>query len=181
MDENITSQTEGTNSDEVDEVTAEVQTEDTQEGNAETKATNNFKKILSEKNEYKREVEDLKAKLSTQEFWEDKVASMIQQAVAASKAADLHTKERNHFLDSYGEEELAMVETTLESHPSLSYEQAAKISGINTFEASNPNKFSMPGQTPASIKQKKTIKDASDEDLMEWAAAELRAMWLHNA
>lgn len=180
-EENINSQAEGINSDIEDEVTEEVQNEDTQDGNSETKTTNNFKKILSEKNEWKTKAQELEAKLSWQEFWEDKVSDMIQQAVAASKAADLQEKERSNFLNAYSEEELAMVEATLKSHPSLSYDQAASISGINTIETSNPNRLSMWWNTPATIKQKKTIADKSDEDLLDWVRGELRAMGLHNA
>lgn len=182
-EENINSQAEGINSDTLDEVTDEVVTEDTQEQNTEAKAKSksNVPKILAEKNELKKRLAEAEARLENSEFNEDKVQAMIEKAVAASKHADLQANERNSFIDNYWEENLAAVEETLAEHPSLSYEQAAKIAGVVTFEQSNPNKFSMSGNTPATIKQKKTIKDISNEDLRDWVVAELQAMWLHNA
>ena len=163
-----TSQTEGTNSDVLDEEVTEAQTEDTQTAaneTTETKSKSNVPKILAEKNKWKAEAEKWKAEAESKEFNEEKANAMIQQAIAAQKASDFKSKERNNFLESYGEENVEAVENTLKDHPSLTYEQAATIAGIGVTQTSNPNRFSSAWNTPASIKQAKTTQTLSDDEL----------------
>ncbi len=164
-----TSQVEGINSNEVDEELIDETNEDTHEGSDnETKTTkgkSNVPKILAEKNKWKAEAEKWKAEAESKEFNEEKAQAMINQALAAQKATDFKNQERNDFINSYGEENVEAVESVLEQHATLSYEDAAKIAGIGGTTQNNPNKYSFAWNTPSSIKQAKTTKTLSDDEL----------------
>lgn len=184
--QDTTSQDSGINEDEVNEETTEETTEDTQtETTEESKDTNkgksNVPKILAEKNKWKAEAEKWKKEAESKEFNEDKAQNMINAAIAAQKASDFKNKERNNFLETYGEENLEIVEATLKEHDKLTYEQAAMISGIGITQPSNPNKYSFAWNTPASIRKPKTVETISDEELRQWVVAELQNMKLYNA
>ena len=168
-----TSQTEGTNSDVLDEeVTGAEDTQTDATETTETKSKSNVPKILAEKNKWKAEAEKYKAEAESKEFSKEQVEAMINGAIASREESNLKNQERNNFLDVYGEENVEVVENTLKSHPSLSYEQAATIAGVGTTQPSNPNKFSFAWNTPASIKKAKTTQTLSDDDLraslVEW-------------
>jgi len=186
MTEEIKSQDAGINADTVDEETIETEVEETQtEESKDTKATtkgkSNVPKILAEKNKWKAEAEKWKAEAESKEFSEEKAQALIQQAIAESKMNDLKANERNNFLETYWEENLEAVESTLEQHPSLTYEQAATIAGIGFTQPSNPNKYSVAWNTPSSIRKPKTVADISDDDLKAKLVAEFQDAGFNNA
>lgn len=180
-----TSQTEGINSDEVEEEVIEETTEDTQESSDNetmaTKSKSNVPKILAEKNKWKAEAEKWKAEAESKEFSEEKAQAMINQAIASQKAQDSKMKERNHFSDTYGEENLAAVDAVLEQYPDLPYDAAAKIADIGVTQTSNPNKYSFAWNTPASIKKAKTTQTLSDDELRASLVNEFQDSGYRNA
>ncbi len=189
MTEEIKSQDSGINEDTVneEETQEETQTEDTQEegqwddSKTTTKGKSNVPKILAEKNKWKAEAEKWKKEAESKEFNEDKAQAMINQAIAAQKESDFKNKERNNFLESYWEENLEAVESTLKEHPSLTYDQAATIAGLGITAPSNPNKYSIAWQTPSSIRKPKTVKTISDDELLNNVINDFQDSWFTNA
>ena len=180
-----TSQVEGINSNDVEEEVIDETTEDTQsESDNENKAAkgkSNVPKILAEKNKSKAEAEKWKAEAESKEFNEEKAQAMINQALAAQKATDFKNQERNNFVESYGEENVEAVESVLQEHGTLSYEQAAVIAGIGVTQTSNPNKYSFAWNTPASIKKAKTTQTLSDDELRASIVDQFQEMGFRNA
>lgn len=179
-----TSQTEGINSDVLDEEVIEETTEDTQnESDNENKAKSksNVPKILAEKNKWKAEAEKYKAEAESKEFSKEQVEAMINGAIASREENNLKNQERNNFLESYWEEHVEAVENTLKVHPTLSYEEAANLSGIGNTQPTNPNKFSFAWNTPASIKKAKTTQTLSDDELRASLVDSFQDAWYRNA
>jgi len=154
---------------------AEWATSSTEEAANKPKA-NNFKKILSEKNAALNKVKELESKLANSEFWEEKVEAMIQSAMANARASTIKNTEREAFVMNYWDAKVEAIEAVLEQHPSLSYEQAARMEWLETPKNSNPNRLSFSGNTPASLKQSKTVNDLNDADLKSAMTEELK--WL---
>lgn len=185
MSQDVTSQADGTISDEVEEEVTTETTEDTQDGAEATtetaKSKSNVPKILAEKNKWKAEAEKWKAEAESKEFDETKAQAMINQAIASQKASDLNNQERNNFIEVYGEEDLGKVDEVRKEHPSLSHEQAATIAGVGVTQTSNPNKYSFAGNTPASIKKAKTTQTLSDDELRASLVSEFQDAGYRNA
>ena len=101
---------------------------------------------------------------------------MIQKAMANATATTIQNKERDNFVMNYGDAKVEAIEAVLEQHPSLSYEQAARMEWLESPKNSNPNRLSFSGNTPASLKQNKTSKELSDADLKAAMADELKEL-----
>ncbi len=180
MDE-VTSQDTGTNVDTLDAGNeTEVEShESTEEQKPKTKKSN-VAKLLAQKNEYKKLYEDANSKLEWMDFSEEKVQTMIESAVAKAQSSQVEVQERNSFLDSYWEEALSKVDDKKAENPDiywkLPYEELAKLAWVKVEQQANPNRFSFSGNTPAWLKQKRTIADLSDDDLKQAAMEEIKTM-----
>lgn len=181
MTEEILSQAEGINSDELveEQISEEATLEWADKANipeAKNTKTNNFKKLLSDKNAAIQRAEEAEAKLANAEFGEEKVEAMITKAMANASATQYKNQERDAFAMQYWDGKLEAVDAVLEMHPTLSYEQAARMEWLEAPKSSNPNRLSFAGNTPAGLKQTKTTGDLDDATLRENMKDELRWM-----
>ena len=182
--EEVNSQAEGINSDNLDagnEVTTE--SHESEETTKPKTKKSNVAKLLSQKNEYKKLYEEANAKLEWAEFSEEKVQAMIDSAVAKAQASQVEVQEKESFLHTYWEEALSKVEAKRDENPAaygnLSYDELAKLAWVETTQQTNPNRFSFSGNTPASLKNKRTPEDLSDADLRKAAEEEIKNMgWM---
>jgi len=170
MSEEILSPDAGINADTLDEVETPEVAEPQEKP---TKAAKSFKKILSEKNAAVKRADEAEAKLAWLDFNEEKVEALIQKAIAVTQVNQIKNNERTEFQSVYWDEKLAEIEWVLQEHPTLSYSEAAKLKWLDVHKTTNPNRLSFSGNTPATLKQHKTTKDLSDDELMVWMKEEL--------
>ena len=184
MSEEMISQDAGINADNLDD--GGIQDDGSQDdwgqddGNQDApKAKSNVAKLLAERNALKKKLKDAEEKLGDQDFSEEKVQTMIEQAQLKAKQEAYLEADKNTLISEIGEEKLEDIEAIREQHPSLSYTEAAKLAGIEATEKSNPNRLSFSWNTPQGLKKQKSTNDLSDADLKQAAASDLKDMlWL---
>ena len=122
-------------------------------------------KLLAQRNEARRQVEELEQRLS-----------QIEWKLSAEDQAKQESV-RNSFKARYWEDALKQAEDVLNQHPSLSIEQAYQLAGWTLQK--NPNRFTSPWRTPSDLREWKQLSDLWIDELRWEADKELRAMmWL---
>lgn len=132
------------------------------ETNTENKWQSKAAKLLAQRNEARREADELKSRLDNLE----------NRFKSEDEAKNQWIKDS--FKASYWEEALEQAESVLNQHSSLSIEQAYQLAGWTLQK--NPTRFSTPWRTPADINKDKWLNDLSIDELTAAADAELRWM-----
>ena len=187
MSEEITSQADGIMSDGLDEGTDTTTLEhqeatDTDGEGTENKAKkSNVAKLLSKKNAEEKRVKELEDMIANQEFNEEKVQAMIEQAQLKAKQEAYLEADRDVFVQTFWEEKLEDINAIRNQHPTMSFTDAAKFLGLWEVAAKpNPNRLSFSWNTPSSLKQNKQTKDLDDAELRDRANSELKSMlWIN--
>ena len=165
--EEIMSQVEGINSNEQVEA-------DSQETTKTSKS--NVPKLLAEKNAAIKRAEEAEAKLSA---WldMDALTSKVIEQMKAKERQEVLIKEKNVFLEQFGEESLEKVEAIRTEHQSLSYQQAAKLAWIEGMSQTNPSRLSFSWTTPSEMRSKKSFSDLDPAVQKEQANEMLKQMF----
>lgn len=124
-------------------------------------------KLLAEKNAAQREADELRAELESL-----KANSISKDNL--DETLELLT-EKKMVISSLDEDKIEEFNTLSQQNPNLKPSQIAKLMDVQ-MESSQPNRLSMPWNTPASLKKRQTLSDKSDEELRAWAIEELNAL-----
>lgn len=133
-----------------------------QEPEPENKWQSKAAKLLAQRNEARKEADELAARLEKLEW------RFESEDTAKAEAT------KNDFKASYWDEALGKAEEVLNQHPSLSLEQAYQLAW-GTLQK-NPTRFSTPWRAPAALRTEKSVAEMSTADLRAQADAELNAM-----
>jgi len=134
------------------------------ETKAETKWQSKAKKLLSQRNEARTELEDANSRIKA---LEERFQTEDSAQVAKTNA---------NFEASYWEEALKQATEVLNQHPSLGLEQAYQLAG-GTLQK-NPTRFSTPWRTPVDLRREKSVTELSGDDLRAAAMEDIKSLWL---
>lgn len=156
------------------EETSEITTEETTNEELETssnteeivtenKWSDKAKKLLSQRNEARREADELKQRLEK-----------LESRFTAEDNAKVE-KQQGNFEATYWADALEKAKEKQSAVPWLTLEEAHILNWWTVQK--NPNRFAFSGRTPDSIKANKSISELSSEDLAQLAAEELKNNW----
>lgn len=133
---------------------------------------NGVKKLLSQRNSYKVENEQLKAEL-------DAMKQELNQSITQQFSERERTQEKLSFTQTYWDDNLAIVEEVIAKYPTISYADALKIAKPEEFVA-RWQTISMQGNIPNRVTVDKTTKEMNTDELKQIAQKELEAMGIRS-